>query len=248
MRYCPSCLVGLDPKAERCPLCGAVSVDTLPIDEEGGKPSPPEGSATPFASKVHNADEKVKLTPREKRKILVELFSVSFGMILIVTLVFDVLFTRSLSWSRYTSVSLAYLWLCAAMPLILWKHPWLLYAVLGPATLVEVFLLFLFAGSLSPFLYLGLPITVQVEGAIVVSGTLISVQKNKGLNVVGIILAALSLLCLGIDLFVSLYNTGSVSWTWSLVVACSALPVAGLFFYLHYRIINRASLRKLFRL
>jgi hypothetical protein len=178
----------------------------------------------------------------------VELFSVSVGMILVVTLVVDFLLTRGISWSRYTSITLVFIWLCSAIPLILWKHPWLVISVLGPAAILEVLLWFLIPGDIRLFPRLGLPITVLVEGAIVSSGALIAIQKNKGLNAAGIVLAAIGIVCLGIDLCISRFRTGLFECGWSIIVAISALPVAGFFFYLHYRVINRASLRKIFRL
>jgi hypothetical protein len=177
-----------------------------------------------------------------------ELLSVSFGIMLAVTLCVDFLLLRGISWSRYTSLVLLMTYLCAAIPLILWGHPWLIYSVLGPSLFLFVFLWALFSGDFSWLLVPALPITVCFEGAVVTSLTLISVSRRHGLNVVGIVLVALAFLSATIDASIDMYRTGAVYLSWSVIVLVSLIPVAGFFFYLHYRVMKRASLRKLFRL
>jgi hypothetical protein len=93
-----------------------------------------------------------------------------------------------------------------------------------------------------------LPITLFFEGAVVSALTLISVSKRRGLNVIGIILVAVAGLCATVDASLTLYLTRVVALSWSVIVLVTVIPVAGFFFYLHYRIMRRASLRKLFRL
>ena len=95
---------------------------------------------------------------------------------------------------------------------------------------------------------LALPITLLVEVVVPVSVILIANEKQKGLNCVGVILAATVVTCAGIDLIVNRFRTGSIGLQWSLIVMVSLIPVAGFFFYLHYRVINKAPLHKLFRL
>lgn len=239
MPYCPKCKVSLGGDAQFCPLCSASSVESL---EAEGHP------AVSYTEIFRDADEKEKLSPAEKRQILFELLSLSFGMLLIFTVGIDFLFFRDILWSRYTSIILVTLWLFTAIPLVLWNHPALVYAVLGPSLLLGVFLWAVCTGDLSWFFMSGFLITVFIEAAFVSSYVLIAIQKNKGLNAVGVILAFTGLLCAGIDATLHFHFQGSLALTWSPVVILSVLPVAGFFFYLHYRVINRASLRKIFRL
>lgn len=248
MRYCPKCLVGLEDRTERCPLCGSAPVAQLPGSDERQRALEALGGKEPFAPEVRNADLGEKLQPEQLRKLLVELSAVSLGMVLVVTLVIDFLATRSLTWSLHTSIVLAFIWLAFSMPLVLWKRPWLVYSVLGPAALLAVFLWFLVPGRLDLFLALALPITVLIEALAIGSGVLVAIERPKGLNAAGTVLAAIAILCIGIELCVSRYATGSFACSWSAIVAIAALPVGGLFFYLHYRVVNHASLRKIFRL
>jgi hypothetical protein len=178
----------------------------------------------------------------------VELFSVSLGMILVISTGIDFMLSKGITWSRYTTLVLTMLWLASSIPLILRRHPFLIFAVLGPSFLLEVFLWSFFSGSLYWFLPLGVPILVACAGAIVASGAIIGAQRRHGLNSVGVVLAACVFVCVVVDMAVVHFLERRFALSWSIVVCVSAIPVAGLFFYLHYRVTNRASLRKLFRL
>jgi hypothetical protein len=246
VKYCPKCLVGLEERAEKCPLCGAPAVTELPGGRDRQREIEALGKREPFTPEVRDADIGEKLKPEDLRKVIVELLSVSLGIILVMTFIIDFLLTRGLSWSRYTSIVLVVIWLASAMPLILWRHPWLVFSVLAPALVLAVMLWLV--PRMALFVNVALPITLLIEGLVAASGTLASRQKVKGLNAVGIILTAIAIACLGLDSCLSLYSSGRISCSWSLVVAISTIPVAGFFFYLHYRIMSRASLKKLFRL
>ena len=246
MKYCPQCLVRLGEQAEKCPLCGAVAVAELPEVRERQQGLGALGTREPFAPEVHDAEAEEKLKPEELRKIVVELFSVSLGIILVMTVIIDFLLNWGLSWSRYTSIVIVFTWLSSAMPLILWKHPWLVFSVLASALFLAVILWFLPDTAL--LTNVALPIAVLFEGIVAASGVLVTSQRVKGLNAVGIILTSIAIACLGVELCLSRYLSGHFYCSWSIVVAISAIPVAGFFFYLHYRIIKQASLKKLFRL
>jgi len=239
MPYCPACKVALAPKAETCPLCNARSVESLAEQPH---------SSVSYSDNVRDADEKEKLSPAETRRMVVELLSVSFAIMLIATTGIDIMLFPGIPWSLFTGLILVVLWLFTAMPLLLWGRPWLIYAVLGPSLVLAFFLWALFSGGLSWFLFPGLPIVLLSEAAVLASFVLIAVQKHKGLNAVGVILGAAVFLCTGIDATVRAFLHGTVALSWSVIVIFSVLPVAGFFFYLHYRVVNRASLRKIFRL
>ncbi|HKL86952.1 MAG TPA: hypothetical protein VJ861_11530 [Treponemataceae bacterium] len=243
MLFCPRCKVSLGSNTLWCPLCGEHSQDSLEAIPENQKYAPVE-----FANEVRNAEEREKLTPVEYRFLIFELLCVTFGIIFLVTLSSDILFHHAITWSRFTSLSIILLWLLTALPFALWNRPWILFSVLAPSAILCVFLWGIFAGNLSWFLPLGLPLVLLVEGLIAGAVPLIAIQKNRGLNTIAVLLIALALLCAGIDIFVRFFLYSSISLSWSLVVLLSVFPVAGFFFYLHYRIMNRASLRKLFRL
>ncbi len=239
MSYCPKCKVILAPGTEICPLCLSRSQDT-------------PGSAVPgadsFPERVFDEAVDGTLSPGQRRIMAVELLSVSFGIILAVCVAVDLVFFHSLTWSSYVLLSLATLWLSISIPLILWRHPALVAAVLVPSLTLMPFLWGVFAGNLAWYLPVGLPITLLLMAAIVSSYVLIAIQKRKGLNAIGIVLAGIGFFCAGTDMALTHFFRGTLALTWSSVVILSVTPVAGLFFYLHYRVMRKTTLRKLFRL
>jgi len=260
MPFCPNCKVSLAPEAAFCPLCRARSVETageLLMETAGREPCPDAAVSAPapaahtpvsWSDEIRDADADECLTPAQKRIVVLELLSVSVGIVLAVTVGVDILVSGGVSWSRYTSIALVEAYLCAAMPLVLWGHFWLAYAVIGPALAGGVFLWAVFTGDLSWFLIPALPIALVAEGAAVTAITLIRISRRKGLNAVGIVLAAIALLCTGIDASLGVFWHRAPVLSWSVVILIAVVPVAGFFFYLHYRLLRRASLRKLFRL
>lgn len=248
MTYCPSCRVTLADTCPVCPLCHAPS-----IVSEGALPEIPvvqdeNPDMMRYSSDVANADRGEKLTLEEQRLIISELLAVSFGIILAVTVGVDILMFKTLTWSKYTSVILGMVWLFLAMPLVLWGHPWIVFTVLAPVLPCGLFLLSFLSGDLTWFVMPALPIVFLVEGVVLASFVLIMREKQKGLNCVGVVLAASALICVGIDILINVAFSGVITLGWSVVVVVSLIPVAGFFFYLHYRVINKATLRKLFRL
>ncbi len=246
MAFCPKCKVNLAADAEVCPLCHgpAAGSDTAAATSASSDAAP----SVSYTATVHPADDSEPLSPVEQRLILFELLTVSLVILTLATVAIDVLFFRHIQWSQYTCLIIGMLWLCTTMPLIFWARPWLVYAILAPAFISAVFLWALFSGGLSWFLVPALPIVLSVEGAVAGSFAIISVQKRRGLNTVGVVLGAAALICTGIDASIGFTYEGHLLFTWSLVVLFSVIPLAGLFFYLHYRVISRASLRKIFRL
>lgn len=249
MDMCPECRVVLSLFEKKCPLCGSDSVETdtdnlLPTPEFSNK----RVREAVAADKTVLQSAIAQLSPSEKRRMTVEMLSVTLGIILIVTFGLDFLFSRSVTWSRYTGISLVFLWLAASIPFIFWNKPLIVAAILSPALIGTIYLWSVFIGTSSWFMALGLPISLAIILAIIIPWFIISVQQRKGLNAIGVMLASAVFLCIGIDASVSRFVGGSISLSWSIVIFISAIPVAGLFFYLHYRVTNQATLRKLFRL
>ncbi|HPX48320.1 MAG TPA: hypothetical protein PK408_08975, partial [Treponemataceae bacterium] len=77
-------------------------------------------------------------------------------------------------------------------------------------------------------------------------GITLSIRK-RGLNVIGVVLLFAALFCVGLEVVISLNLGSHPVLALSPIVALSALPAAGMLFYLHYRIVRQAPLKKLFR-
>ncbi len=243
MAYCVHCAVILADQAKRCPLCGRPAHEGLPPASSVPGESLPADSQTDEASPLDNT-----LTHEERRHIAVELISVALGIVLGVTILADLFTRHGLTWSRYSSVGLVALWFFTAMPLILHRHPWILFAILSPLLIALIFLVDAFDGRITWFLGYGLPIGLLFEICVTGAGTLVAVLRRRGLNVIGIILSFVSLFCVGLEGIINFQIKHTLSVRWSVIVAFALVPVAALLFYIHYRIMHRASLRKLFRL
>lgn len=242
MGFCSACHIVLKEGTERCPLCGGPA-------SEGREPEAavPGGASYPD-SRVPSRAIPNDLTEGERRRVVVELLSVAAGIALVVTVLTDLFVGGGFSWSLYSSVGIAALWLFSAMPLILRRRLWILFAVLAPSTVLLVFLLDVFDGKIQWFLGYGLPIVLALAGCAAAAGAVIAAFKRHGLNTVAVILSAVALFCCALELIIDLNLTGSLRFDWSVVSALALIPTAALLFYLHYRIVHQASLRKLFRL
>lgn len=238
MAFCPNCKVEVGSSVRHCPLCRAA---VLPDDQPASAPQV-------YPEHVLDPEDLEKLTPAEKLRIFLELFTACSLIAVVVVVAINMLLDQRLSWSLYPLASIAYLWLLVGIPAILSGHPWLVFAVLGPSSLLFLFLIDAFDGRLDWFLPLGLAIALMLEGAVVACSVLAGVAKRKGINVIAIILSGAVLVSVGIDVALSLNSGGGLSLSWSAIVLIVGLPLSGFLFFMHYRIVNRASLRKLFHL
>jgi len=135
-----------------------------------------------------------------------------------------------------------------AMPLILHGYRWILYAVLAPYLALAIFLYAVFIGDLVAFLRYGLPIAFVIDALAAGILGIVAAFKRKGLNAMAVVLCGIAALCLLIESVVDLNVDRALTPGWSVIVAIALVPSAGLLFYLHYRVVDQASLRKLFRL
>lgn len=248
MRHCAFCAVNVRETDERCPLCGKPTLEgELQRNEALHAPG-----ATDYPSSKLRTDNVIEQEePRESkvsRKLAVELISVFFSIALAVTILADLFAEHRLSWSLYASVGIMMSWLIICIPLILKKYPWVIFAILGPSIPLLIFVLDVLDGRITWFLSYGLPITLIVEVSVTLGALFIGISRRKGLNVFAILLLAASFLCLGLEFVIDLNVQKRLSLDWSVIVAFVCVPMAGLLFYLHYRIMKKASLRKLFRI
>jgi hypothetical protein len=238
MALCPNCRVELGSEAQRCPLCHS-------LVQPGA--SPPAGHK-PYPEHVLDPEDQERLTPRETRTIFLELFSACTLIASVVVLAINLLIDRTISWSLYPLASFGYLWLIVGIPIVLAGRLWLIFSVLGPSSLLFLFLLDALDGPAAWFLPVALPICLLLEADIMACGVLTRLSKRKGINVIAIILVGTVFICAGIDAILNWNYDGGFALSWSAIVAVAGLPAAGFLFYMHYRIVNRASLRKLFHL
>jgi len=242
MAYCERCGVSFPDKRERCPLCGDVASSERPAAaDSGGLDFPGE---RPFYAEVLG---KESLTGRQKRLIYFEVLSIVFGSALLITLLSDVVISRGITWSRYSTPVIAWVFLLAGMPVLLRGRPWIQFSILAPTLPLALFLLDAMDGSLRWFLPWAAPIGGWLLGCAAGITGIVSAIRKRGLNVIAVSLLFAALFCLGLEAVINLNLGIRPLIRWSGIVCLSAVPAAGMLFYLHYRIARQASLKKLFR-
>ncbi|AEJ20071.1 DUF6320 domain-containing protein [Gracilinema caldarium] len=248
MRHCPFCLVIVRETDERCPLCGKPTLEgELQRLETQHIPGTAE-YPTFRSGKQRDTEERESSDMRINSKIAVELISVFSGIALVVTILANLFAEHKVSWSLYAGIGILMLWLVICIPLILRKYPWLIFAVLGPSMPLLIFVLDVLDGHITWYLCYGLPITLLVELCITLASLFIGISQRKGLNVFAILLLAVTVFCLGLETIIDVNLMHRLTLDWSVIVSFACVPMAGLLFYLHYRIMQKASLKKLFRL
>jgi len=235
MAYCPNCGVELSPEASSCPLCGAPTSDRLPANPQ-------------HTDHLIDPEDREKLTSNERKTIAWEVVSVSLFICSVVVVAVNLLANRVISWSLYPLLSLALLWVFITSPLILYRKPAL--AVLTPALAIPAFLIGidLVDGVFHWSLSLALPIALIAELSVAAAAFVSSRVKRRGINIVAFVLLAAAVLCIGVESTIALYLFKAISLRWSVIVALALVPVAGFLIYLHYRIVKKSNLRKMFRL
>jgi hypothetical protein len=204
-----------------CTACGA--------EAEGGSTCPRCGAPLP-------ADRSAKALA-----LASGIIGVTCGIAASVDLIIDYAQSGAFGWSRIGLASSLLGWLIIGFPLLTYRRPALFLPVMGAASLAYLWVLDALTGSSGWFFALALPLslTVMVSGAI--SGLLCLRAKRRGPNIGAFVLLGCTLACLGVDAILSLHSNGSLSLTWSAIVAASTLPVAFLLLGIQHRLRQRDS-------
>lgn len=188
--------------------------------------------------------------PDRRARHAVEILSVLAGLAAILCVLINLKANAGqVNWSLFAIVGLAMAWLLAAMPIILRKKPWLLFAPVGGGELALLFALNLvdlaLGGKSWWILNYGLPIYLASLACIAAAALFIVLFKMKGLNLLGVVLAAATLECLSLEGILSLAASGRINLDWSPIVALVCAPISALSFYFHYRFLKKPLHRKL---
>jgi hypothetical protein len=169
------------------------------------------------------------------------------GVAAVAVLATDLFVHRAVTWSRYPLASLAAVFGLVASAFAWHRRP----AAWGGAWTV-VTAAFLGAldglddGRWDWFPTLGLPVTL-VTAALVFAGTLaVRHSRRRGYNLFGLVPALVAVELAAIDGLVTAWTTGRVGFGWSLVAALALVPLALLFFVLHYALRRTPDLGRTF--
>lgn len=262
---CPLC--GAAPTRDTPPAASA-GLNDFPAEPAGpaGRAAPPDARNGTARAKqrpapedalqpgVPDADDADSAAPldglkrSERSRLSLELLGLVFGIALVTTMLVDLFVNRALTWSRYSSAAIAAAWAYASAPIALRKKPGRALAALFGVTIALLLGLDVADGRLSWAIAIGMPIAIAGFSGFALAAAAIRKAKRKGLNVLGVALACVAFVAFGVELVLDLAALGRPDLRWSVVVAFALIPSSTLLFYLHHRITDRASLRKLFRL
>ncbi|WOO42694.1 DUF6320 domain-containing protein [Rubellicoccus peritrichatus] len=233
MAYCSECGIEVTTERENCPLCGAKLQSAAPVFD------------SVFPVEVRPAAVE-PLSWFEIRRILFGTLSFIFALGIISVLVVNLTQNGTLNWARYAVVSLAVGWSVLGLGLYLYSRPMaLLWRAAGAVTFLLI-LLDIFYEGVSWSVTLALPIILLVLSLASWLWWLFQVARAHWASAVASILAAIAVLCFGVNFIVDLYTEGSLLPTWSAIVALSLGPPFLFLIYIRYRLSKTVDLPKVF--
>ncbi|HOW09562.1 MAG TPA: DUF6320 domain-containing protein [Bacteroidales bacterium] len=220
MNTCISCGVELEDGIEVCPLCGKSPGDkNSPVNVQGDNPS-----------------DIIAFNKKENRKHLWELGGIiAFSSIAVCTIV-DLLISRKPDWSLYSDVSVLALWLTLTLILFARTRMFLFFSGLMVIVLSTLLAFDLIDTGPDWFFPVGLPLAISSSFAAWLIVLLCKKARFKGFNIIAAALIILAGLTILTELVLDNYYHGMTDLRWSLIAAVSALPVALILSFYHYRL------------
>lgn len=226
MPYCSRCGVEVHKEIRTCPLCRA-KIQQFPEDGDGGRPFPPDELPAPRPP---------RMTPKERRRLIIILTALGIMIPILITLAVDITLNQSLSWSLYPVAALSASFLIVLTTLYMHQtHPfWMIFlnALLIAGTLVFLFLKGLVCKTILvytlPLLALGMILSQGITKLSILS------KRREG-NVAAFINLGTGIFCFSTEAWLDWLNTKRLQPGWSLIVLAAIIPVSLILLYLHYR-------------
>lgn len=215
MSYCVNCGVELDASAERCPLCNTPVINPNELERLGEAQSP-----------FPMQKGQVETVKRKDMGILLTMVTLSTAVI---CGILNILVFRESMWSLAVAGACVLLWVLLVPVVIYTKQAAYLYLLYdGAAVVFLLYMITLIAGDNDWFVGLAVPLTVLVT--VVAEGFTLCVDKlpKSFLTVSLYLFTGIGLLCMGIEILIDRYVSGSISLGWSAVVltVCGVLDIA----------------------
>lgn len=227
-KICPNCGVILDEGLEKCPLCKSVAEENTDRSDEK------------YPSDILHLSEK------KSRKQLWELSAIVAFSANIICIIVDMVIARGLNWSLYAVTAITGLWLFITSFTFLLKRLISLGLVLALTTLAMLLIFDMLQPPVRWFIEIGLPISLTFWILFALFMIILKNLKWKGFNMLAYILIEVSVLCMVIDIFTDLHFKGKVLLDWSAITAATLVPLAGILFFMHYRMKRGKNLRSFF--
>lgn len=236
MPYCPYCGVEVDNETRNCPLCKT----------EIPSGNPPQLLKDYYPRKEHQLYYTRRSFTFEERRSVYWFLSLLFSIPFTIVLVVDLLRDWAITWSLFPVAGILSLWAASAIGLFI-RRPWLLFFLYASLVVLVSLIMNTLAGTINLFLYWNLPIILMAAALLTPCILYAKYTSRKGFNVLGMIMWALALFCIGLDVLISLHTTTAhILQGWSLIVAAALGPVGALMMYVHYRFGKTMAFRRFF--
>jgi hypothetical protein len=227
-KICPNCGVILDEGLEICPLCKSS------LKEEANE----HGELYP-SDILHLSERKSRIYTWELSAIIA--FSAN-----LICIIVDMVIVKGLSWSLYSVTAITGIWLFITSFAFLLKRPVILGMSLVITTFTMLIIFDLLSLPLDWFVGIGLPVSLAFWILFVIFIIIMRKLTSKGFNVLAIVFIELAALCIIIDIFTDMALTGNIKIDWSAITAATLGPVAGVLFFMHYRMKRGKDLSSFF--
>ncbi|MDZ7739890.1 MAG: DUF6320 domain-containing protein [Bacteroidales bacterium] len=227
-KICPNCGVILDEGLEKCPLCESVPDGKTGVDDER------------YPSEILHLSEK------KTRTQLWELSAIIAFSANLICIIVDMVIVKGLNWSLYAVTSITGLWLFITAFTFLLKRLIPLGLLLAVTTLAMLLIFDMLNPPVTWFMDIGLPVSVTFWILFGLYMVILRKLRWRGFNMLGYILIEISVLCMVIDIFTDLHLRGSILIDWSAITAATLVPLAGILFFMHYRMKRGKNLRSFF--
>ncbi len=232
MSVCKLCGVEYSDKYKSCPLC------------EKGE----EATAHHFITYSNLPSEVLNSHRSELRNQMWEMTAIVAFLMILFSLAIDLAGDGKISWSLYPVAAISTGWLLVTSLLKLQSHPALMIMMICLTILGLTAVIDYITGNLSWFLPLAVPIVLSATLLSIAILILIKSSRDRGFNIIGSLFSAISIQCVVIEVFTKLALGQHVSVRWSLIVAAALIPVAGVLFYMHYRMKRGRKLGSFFHI
>ena len=238
MPYCSRCGVEVDDKVKRCPLC-ATEIQNLTPEVENLNGYPAKAAPHSIAPKRN----------KKERKRMAAIL-VTFGLLIpaSIAIAADLVVNETVTWGVYTISSLIYIWVLVLLPLLYYKKPVLTLLAYYLSTLFFLYSIDSFSSGMFWFQGLAFPIITITAALIVINIFVGRHSKIKGINILSYVVLSIGLECIGIELAVSLFLTGLIHFSWSLIVLSATIPAAGLLYYIYFKTKKPLKMKEYFHI
>lgn len=230
MAYCVHCGVKLGNGEKKCPLCRTVSIDP---HEESKAASPP----------LYPTHTPEQLLTRSKRYFLI-----LFGLLLLVPallcLLVDLLIGGAVTWSIYAFTALILLYIAIAVPIWVDHHKTYFSLVTGYVCLMLYLKMVESVSNSGQWFF---PIVLPTVSLFILLTLLVTHLYRRGIlgkfTLAGAVLILIAIVCVAVDLLLSLY-TGGDMLVWSPFVFAPCLFISLLIFFINGNRTIREEIRR----